>query len=83
MRVELALSDEDDAYIVKNLWPLYLQDISEFEASRPNRHGLLIEGDDGGVYRRTNPRSNDGDWFSMNGDIQTTEFHAVGPITLP
>jgi hypothetical protein len=39
--------------------------------------GGLIEGDDGGVYRRTNPRANTGDWFSMNGTLQTTEFHAA------
>jgi len=39
--------------------------------------GDLIEVDDGGIYRRTSPRSNTGDWFSINGDIQTTEFHDV------
>lgn len=40
-------------------------------------NGNLIEVDDGGIYRRTNPQANNGDWFSMNGDIQTTEFHSV------
>ena len=40
-------------------------------------NGVLIEVDDGGIYRRTNPRSAAGDWFSMNGNIQTTEFHAA------
>jgi hypothetical protein len=40
-------------------------------------NGVLIEVDDGGIYRRTSPQTNTGDWFSMNGDIQTTEFHAV------
>jgi photosystem II stability/assembly factor-like uncharacterized protein len=39
--------------------------------------GTLIEVNDGGIYRRTNPQTNGGDWFSMNGDIQVTEFHAV------
>ena len=39
--------------------------------------GDLIEVDDGGIYRRTNPRSNAGDWFSINGNIQTAEFHDV------
>lgn len=39
--------------------------------------GVLIEGDDGGIYRRTTPRSNAGDWFSMNGNLQTTEFHNI------
>ena len=40
-------------------------------------NGVLIEVDDGGIYRRTSPQTNTGDWFSMNGDIQVTEFHAV------
>lgn len=40
-------------------------------------NGVLIEADDGGVYRRTNPRTNVGDWFSLNGNLQTTELHAV------
>ena len=39
--------------------------------------GVLIEVDDGGIYRRTAPRTNAGDWFSMNGTIQATEFHAA------
>lgn len=37
----------------------------------------IIEGDDGGVYRRTNPGSNAGDWFSINGNLQVTEQHDV------
>jgi|GEM_PF-5882824 len=40
-------------------------------------NGDLIEGDDGGIYRRTSPRDNTGDWFSMNGDAQITEMHNV------
>ena len=39
--------------------------------------GDIIEVDDGGIYRRTNPANNTGDWFSINGNIQTTEFHDV------
>jgi hypothetical protein len=39
--------------------------------------GDLIEVDEGGVYRRASPRDNTGDWFSINGDIQTTEFHDI------
>ncbi len=40
-------------------------------------NGVLIEGDDGGIYRRTLPENNKGDWFSMNGNLQITEFHSV------
>jgi hypothetical protein len=40
-------------------------------------NGDLIEVQDGGIYRRTSPQSNAGDWFSLNGNIQVTEFHAV------
>lgn len=39
--------------------------------------GNLIETDDGGVYRRTTPLLNTGDWFSANGDIKITELHDV------
>jgi photosystem II stability/assembly factor-like uncharacterized protein len=39
--------------------------------------GDLIEGDDGGVYRRRSPLTNADDWVSMNGDLQTTEFHSA------
>jgi hypothetical protein len=39
--------------------------------------GNLIEVDDGGIYKRTSPRTNQGDWVSLNGDLQTTEMHDV------
>jgi hypothetical protein len=39
--------------------------------------GDLIESDDGGVYRRTSPQNNAGDWFSLNGDLQISEMHSV------
>lgn len=39
--------------------------------------GELIEADDGGVYRRTQARNNQGDWFSMVGDLQITELHNI------
>ena len=40
-------------------------------------NGVLVEGDDGGVYRRTSPKDNTGDWFSANGDLQNSEYHAI------
>jgi hypothetical protein len=38
--------------------------------------GNLLEADDGGIYRRTNPRTT-GDWFSVNGNLRVTEMHDV------
>ncbi|MFN9719403.1 MAG: GEVED domain-containing protein [Planctomycetota bacterium] len=38
-------------------------------------NGNLIEADDGGVYRRTQPQSNLGDWFGIAGNMQVTEAH--------
>lgn len=38
-------------------------------------NGNLIECDDGGVYRRTQPNLTSGLWQSVNGTLQTTEFH--------
>jgi len=40
-------------------------------------NGNLIEVNDGGIVRRTNPGNNTGDWFSINGNIQVTEFHSI------
>lgn len=39
--------------------------------------GNLIETDDGGVYKRTNPQSAAGDWTSIIGDLQSTEYHGL------
>jgi hypothetical protein len=40
-------------------------------------NGNLIESDDGGVYRRTQPNSTTGVWQSVNGSLQTTEYHSL------
>ena len=45
-------------------------------------NGDLIQVDDGGIYRRTSPANNTGDWFSINGDIQVGEPHSVAYDTL-
>jgi hypothetical protein len=37
--------------------------------------GNLIETDDGGIYKRSLPRSNTGDWFSLVGNLAVTEIH--------
>lgn len=40
--------------------------------------GRLIEVDDGGIYVRTNPQNNTGDWFPLMGSsLQNTEMHNV------
>lgn len=39
--------------------------------------GNLLEVDDGGVFRRTSPRTNTGAWTSMAGNLQVTEAHNV------
>ncbi|MDE0193520.1 MAG: YCF48-related protein [Gammaproteobacteria bacterium] len=44
--------------------------------------GDLIQVDDGGIYRRTSPRENTGDWFSLNGNLQVTEMHDIAYDTL-
>jgi photosystem II stability/assembly factor-like uncharacterized protein len=40
-------------------------------------NGNIIEGDDGGIYRRTNPTNNTGNWFSVIGNLQVTELHDI------
>ena len=39
--------------------------------------GDLLEGDDGGIYRRTKPSDATGDWLSMNGNLQVAELHSA------
>lgn len=39
--------------------------------------GEVIEGDDGGVYRRTVPANNTGVWRSLIGNLVSTEFHGI------
>lgn len=45
-------------------------------------NGTLLESDDGGVYRRTNPASSSGRWLSINGDLQSTEYHSLAYDTV-
>lgn len=45
-------------------------------------NGNLIEVDDGGVYRRTNPQNVTGDWFSIIGNLQVTEQHDIAYDTI-
>ncbi len=40
-------------------------------------NGDLIESDDGGVSRRTSPKTNTGDWYSLNGNLQVAEIHDI------
>jgi hypothetical protein len=39
--------------------------------------GNLIESDDGGIFRRTSPRTNQGDWFSISNNLQVFELHSI------
>ncbi|MDP6634998.1 MAG: right-handed parallel beta-helix repeat-containing protein [Phycisphaerae bacterium] len=39
--------------------------------------GDIIEVDDGGVYRRDRPLLNNGDWYSLNGNLMVSELHSV------
>ena len=41
MEIELRLSTAEDAHVIKNLWPLYQHEVSEFDSCEPNRHGLF------------------------------------------
>ena len=42
--------------------------------------GRLIEVDDGGVYYRSSPQNNSGDWFSLNGNLRSAKFR-TSPTT--
>lgn len=62
MKVTLRLACEEEAYVLKNLWPLYQHDLSKFEASLvPNPHGLL--GADDGVRTLEENTESLGSWW--------------------
>ena len=44
--------------------------------------GSLIEVDDGGIYKRTSPESENGDWVSLIGDLGVSEVHNVAYDTV-
>ncbi len=39
--------------------------------------GNIIQGDDGGIYKRLNPAGTSGDWISINGNLGAFEFHSI------
>jgi hypothetical protein len=39
--------------------------------------GDLLESNDGGLYKRVAPRTTNGTWVSLNGDLQITEYHGL------
>jgi len=41
MDIKVVLSNKDTAYIIRNLFPLFLHDLSEFDGTLPNEHGIL------------------------------------------
>jgi aminoglycoside 6'-N-acetyltransferase I len=43
MKVELTLHADGHAQTIKNLWPLYQHDVSEFDGAVPNRHGIFSD----------------------------------------
>ncbi|UOQ90603.1 hypothetical protein MUN74_06745 [Agromyces endophyticus] len=50
-------------------------------------NGDILEGDDGGVYRQTDPSTTNGEWRSLNGNLQISEHHScdydsVGDLVL-
>jgi len=46
MKIDLRLTDRNEAYIIKNLYPLYLYDLSGHYGNLPNRHGIYEDNDD-------------------------------------
>ena len=40
--------------------------------NRRSRVSVLVESNDGGVYKRTQPASTAGGWLSLNGNLQST-----------
>ncbi|MGF7050749.1 putative acetyltransferase [Paenibacillus sp. DS2015] len=46
MKIKLQLTSKNEAYIIKNLYPLYLYDLSEHYVRFPNIHGIYEDSDE-------------------------------------
>lgn len=46
MNIKLILTSKENAYIINNLYPLYLHDLSEHYGFLPNKHGVFEESND-------------------------------------
>ncbi|WP_336823666.1 GNAT family N-acetyltransferase [Sporosarcina sp. USHLN248] len=46
MNIDVRLTDKSEAYLIKNLYPLYLYDLSGHYGRMPNVHGIYEESDD-------------------------------------
>ncbi|GIP24581.1 GNAT family N-acetyltransferase [Paenibacillus sp. J22TS3] len=46
MRITVELTSIDKAYIIKNLYPLFLYDLSGHYGNHPNRHGIYEDSDE-------------------------------------
>lgn len=55
---ELLLTTAETAGPIRNLWPLYLHDISAYDGRAPNRHGVIDDDEDARIW------GDPGDWWS-------------------
>ena len=45
MKIEIKLADKNDGFIIKNMYPLYLHDLSGIHNILPNKYGIFEEDD--------------------------------------
>lgn len=45
MKTEIILADNENSFIIKNMYPLYLHDLAGIHGTLPNRYGIFEEGD--------------------------------------
>lgn len=41
MTVEIRLASSEQRYIIQNMWPAYIHDLSQYRNQLPNKHGLF------------------------------------------
>lgn len=46
MKIDLRLTTKREAYIIKNMFPLYVYDLAQYTGALPNRHGIYDDSDD-------------------------------------
>ena len=66
MRIEVKLADSTSGYIIKNMYPLYLHDLSGIHGIKPNKHGIFEEDDIKTLSEQYNIQQI---WFEHTGEL--------------
>lgn len=66
MNIDVVLANKENSIIIKNMYPLYLHDLSEFNGDMPNEYGIY---EDGPVKTLIEQYDAQNQWFEEPGKL--------------